>query len=324
VKAVLCKEYGPPESLVVEDIAPLQPGRGQVVVGVRACGVNFADILMIQGRYQVRPPVPFSPGFEVAGIVKEVGEDVEDVHVGSRVIAFIHWGGYAEEVVADAATLIPMPDSMDFPTAAAFVVAYGTAHYALTDRAQLKPGETLLVLGAAGGVGLAAVEVGKVSGARVIAAAASDEKLAVCKQHGADDLINYRTEDMRERIKQLTDEKGVDVAFDPVGGGYAETVLRNMAWGGRYLVIGFAAGDIPRISLNLPLLKGCAIVGVFWGQFIARERPRCLAYLHELLAWFAAGKIKPLVSATYPLACASDALYAVLNRTVWGKVVLRP
>src|SRR5207302_7425220 len=297
MKAVLCKEYGPPESLVLEDVEALKPGMGQVGVGVKACGVNFPDTLIIQGKYQFKPPMPFAPGGEVAGIVKEVGEGIDSVKVGDRVIAFIGWGGFAEEVLTDATRLIPIPAGMDFTTAAAFVMTYGTSHYALKDRAQLHPGETLLVLGAAGGVGLATVEIGKVMGARVIAAASSDEKLEVCKLHGADEVINYSTEDLRDRIKQLTGGKGVDVAFDPLGGDYSEPVLRSMAWGGRFLVIGFASGDIPRIPLNLPLLKVYSIVGVFWGSFMERDPKHGQEYLMALFTWFAEGKLTPHVSA---------------------------
>ncbi len=322
MKAVLCKAYGPPESLVIEDIEPLKPRRGQAVIDVRACGVNFPDTLIIQGKYQFKPATPFSPGNEVAGVVKEVGEGVENVRVGDRVIAFTGWGGFAEEVVADAARLIPMPGGMDFTTAAAFVMVYATSHYALKDRAQLKPGETLLVLGAAGGVGLAAVELGKVMGAHVIAAASTNEKLEVCKQHGADEVINYTTEDLKERVKQLTPGKGVDVVFDPVGGDYSEAALRGMAWGGRFLVIGFTSGDIPRIPLNLPLLKGCSIVGVFWGAFSGRDPRRSQEHLQELLTWFAEGKLKPHISASYPLEQAAQALNDVMERKVMGKVVL--
>lgn len=322
MKAVLCKAYGPPESLVIEDVESPKPGRGQVVISVKACGVNFPDVLIIQGKYQFKPALPFSPGSEVSGIVKAVGEDVERVKVGDRVIAFTGWGGFAGEVAADARKLIPIPDSIDFSTAAAFTLVYGTAHYALKDRAQLKPGETLLVLGASGGVGLAAVEIGKVMGAQVIAAASSDEKLAVCKQHGADEIINYSTEDLRERVKVLTEGNGVDVVFDPVGSNYSEPALRSIAWNGRFLVIGFAAGDIPRIPLNLPLLKGCSIVGVFWGSFTEREPKRNQEHLQELLRWLAAGKLKPHISATYPLERAAEALNAMMNRNVKGKVVL--
>ncbi len=322
MKAILCKTYGPPESLVLEEVEPLKPGRGQVVIAVKACGVNFPDTLIIQGKYQFKPPLPFSPGSEVAGVVKEVGAGVKHVKEGDRVIAFTGHGGFAEEVLAEAAQLIPIPKGMDFTTASAFVLTYGTSHYALKDRAQLKPGETLLVLGAAGGVGLAAVEIGKVMGARVIAAASSDEKLEVCKQHGADEGINYTTEDLRERVKELTQGNGVDVVYDPVGGNYSEAALRSMAWGGRFLVIGFTAGEIPRIPLNLTLLKGCSIVGVFWGSFTARDPKRNQEHLQELLTWFVTGKIKPLISATYPLSRAADALNDMMNRKVKGKVVL--
>ena len=322
MKAVLCKEYGPPESLVLEDVEPLKPGTGQVVISVKACGVNFPDTLIIQGKYQFKPPMPFAPGGEVAGVVKEVGEGVDTVKVGDRVIAFIGWGGFAEEVLTDATRLIPMPGSMDFTDAAAFVMTYGTSHYALKDRAQLKPGETLLVLGAAGGVGLAAVEIGKVMGARVIAAASTDEKLAVCKQHGANEVINYATGDLRVRVKELTGGEGVDVVYDPVGGNYSEAALRSIAWGGRHLVIGFTAGEIPRIPLNLPLLKSCSIVGVFWGSFMEREARHYQENIQELLSWFTQGKLKPHISATYPLEQAAQALNDVMSRKVKGKVVL--
>ncbi len=322
MKAVLCKEYGPPESLVIEDIASPTAGRGQVVVSVKACGVNFPDTLIIQGKYQFKPAMPFSPGSEVSGIVKEVGEGVDTVQVSDHVIAFTGWGGFAEEVVTEASKLITLPGDIDFVTAAAFTLVYGTAHHALKDRAQIKAGETLLVLGAAGGVGLASVELGKVMGARVIAAASSAEKLAVCKQHGADELINYTTEDLRERIKALTGGNGVDVIIDPLGGAYSEPALRSIAWKGRFLVIGFAAGDIPRIPLNLTLLKGCSIVGVFWGSFTEREPEHNQENLHELLSWLAQGKLKPHISETYPLEGAAQALNDVLNRKVKGKAVL--
>src|SRR5213080_4989013 len=322
MKAVLCKAFGPPESLAIEEVDPLKPGKGQVVISVKACGVNFPDTLIIQGKYQSKPPFPFIPGSEVAGIVKEVGEGVDRDKVGDRVIAFTGLGGFAEEVVADAARLIPMPRNMDFTTASAFLLTYGTSHHALKDRAQIKPGETLLVLGAAGGVGLAAVELGKVMGARVIAAASSDEKLALCREHGADEVINYATEDLKTRIKELTQGNGVDVIYDPVGGDYSEAALRGIAWEGRHLVIGFTAGEIPRIPLNLPLLKGCSIVGVFWGSFMAREASHYQENIQELLSWFSAGKLKPHISATYPLEHAAEALNDVMNRKVKGKVVL--
>lgn len=322
MKAVLCKAYGPPESLVIEEVEPLKPGPGQVVIGVKACGINFPDTLIIEGKYQFKPEMPFSPGGEVAGVVKELGERVEHVKIGDRVIAFTGWGGFAEEVLVDAGKLIPIPPQMDFATASAFVMVYGTSHYALKDRAKLQPGETLLVLGAAGGVGLAAVELGKIMGAHVIAAASSDEKLAICREHGADESINYATEDLKERIKTLTSGKGVDVIYDPVGGNYSEAALRGMAWEGRHLVIGFTAGDIPRIPLNLTLLKGCSIMGVFWGSFTARDPQRNQEHLHELVSWFQAGKIRPHISATYPLHRAADALNDMLARKITGKAVL--
>ena len=324
MKAVLCKAYGLPESLVIEEVEPLKAGKGQVVIAVKACGVNFPDALIIQGKYQTKPEMPFSPGSEIAGVVKAVGEgvDAQRVKVGDRVIAFTGFGGFAEEVVAEARHLIPMPDSMDFATASAFVLTYGTSYHALKDRAQLQAGETLLVLGAAGGVGIAAIQIGKVMGARVIAAASSDEKLAVCRENGADEGINYSSEDLKERLKQLSGGKGVNVVFDPVGGAYSEVALRGIAWNGRFLVIGFAAGDIPRIPLNLTLLKGCSIVGVFWGSFTEREPQRNLQNIQELLALTAEGKLKPLISATYPLTRAADALNDMMNRRVTGKVVL--
>jgi len=322
MKAVLCKEYGPPESLVIEDIPSPRPGKGQVVITVKACGVNFPDTLIIEGKYQFKPALPFSPGGEVSGIVKELGEGVNTVKVGDRVIAFTGWGGFAEEVVTEAAKLIPIPGDIDFATAASFTLVFGTAHHALKDRAHIKPGETLLVLGAAGGVGLASVELGKLMGARVIAAASSDEKLEVCKQHGADDVINYTNEDLRVRVKTLTGGNGVDVIVDPLGGNYSEPALRSIAWNGRFLVIGFAAGDIPRIPLNLTLLKGCSIVGVFWGSFTEHEPRHNQENLQELLTWLAEGKLKPHISATYPLERAAGALNDVLNRKVKGKVVL--
>ena len=322
MKAVLCKTYGPPEQLVLEDVAALTPTKGQVVLDVKACGVNFPDTLIIQGKYQFKPDMPFSPGGEVAGVVKSVGEGVEGVRIGSRVIASTGWGGFAEEVAADASSLIPIPESMNFTTASAFVMTYATSYHALKDRARLQHGETLLVLGAAGGVGLAAIEIAKVMGARVIAAASTDEKLAVCREHGADEVINYSTEDLKERLKALTKGNGVDVVYDPVGGNYSEIALRNTAWEGRYLVVGFAAGDIPRIPLNLTLLKGCSIVGVFWGAFVARSPQRNQQNLQELLTWFQQGKIQPLVSATYPLKDAAHALNDMMQRKVTGKVVL--
>ena len=324
MKAVLCKQYGPPESLVVEDVPSLKAGSGQVVIDVRASGVNFPDILIIQNKYQFKPPLPFSPGGEVAGVVKEVGDGVLNVKVGDRVLASPGFGGFAEEVSCPAQAVMPIPKEMDFPTASAFLMTYGTSHYALKDRAQLKAGETLLVLGAAGGVGLSAVEIGKVLGARVIAAASADEKLEVCKQHGADDVINYAREDLKQRVKELTGGQGADVVYDPVGGDFSEAALRATAWGGRLMVIGFAAGEIPKIPLNLTLLKGCDIRGVFWGAFVAREPQRHAANVKELMDWYIAGKIKPQIYATYPMKDVAKALGDIAARRVTGKVVLLP
>jgi NADPH2:quinone reductase len=324
MKAVLCKEWGLPGKLVVEDVPSPTPGSGQVVVSVKACGVNFPDTLIIQGKYQFKPEMPFSPGGEVAGIVKQTGEGVTRVKAGDRVIAFNTWGGFAEEMVVDADRTIAMPASMEFVPASAFVLTYGTSYHALKDRANIKAGETLLVLGAAGGVGLAAIQLGKAMGARVIAAASSDAKLKVCRDNGADEIINYGSEDLRARVKALTAGKGVDVIYDPVGGAYSEPALRDMAWNGRFLVVGFAAGDIPKVPLNLTLLKGCSIVGVFWGAFTRNEPEHNRENNWELMAMYAAEKIKPHIHAVYPLERAAEALNEVLNKRVTGKVVLVP
>ena len=323
MRAVLCRAFGPPSSLAIEDLASPEPGPGQVVVTVKACGVNFPDTLMIEGRYQFKPPMPFSPGGEVAGVVARVGGGVTSAQVGDRVIAVTGYGGFAEEVVTDAERLVPLPDGMDFPAGSALLFTYGTAQYALRDRAALEPGETLLVLGAAGGTGLAAVEVGSVIGARVIAVASSEEKLELCRERGAAETINYATEDLRIRIKDLTGGSGVDVVFDPVGGDHAEAAVRGMAWDGRYLVIGFVAG-IPSVPLNLILLKSCSVIGVFWGAFVTRDPGRNRELLAELFGWHAEGKIDPHISAGYPLERAADALNDLLERKALGKIVILP
>ncbi len=323
MRAVVCKEYGPPESLRVEEVAEPVLGPGKVLIEVRAAGVNYPDVLIIQNKYQFKPPLPFTPGGEVAGVVKEVGEGVTHVAPGDRVLASTGWGAFAELAVAEARGVIPIPDSMDFETAAAFLMTYGTSHHALVDRADLQPGETLLVLGAAGGVGLAAVEIGHVLGARVIAAASSADKLAVCKEHGADEVIDYSKEDLKQRTKELTGGQGADVVYDPVGGDFAEQALRATAWNGRFLVIGFVAG-IPKIPLNLTLLKGCQIVGVFWGAFVGRENERHQRNVRELLEWYEAGKLKPRISVSYPFERVADALNDLDQRRVKGKVVLVP
>ena len=322
MKAVLCKELGLPEKLVVEDVPSPEAGKGQVVLSVKASGVNFPDTLIIQGKYQFKPELPFSPGGEVAGVVKAVGEGVTTLKPGDRVIASSGWGGFAEELVVDATRTIPMPDDMDFVPASGFVLTYGTSYHALKDRAQLKAGETMLVLGASGGVGLSAVQLGKVMGAKVIAAASSDQKLEVCKANGADELINYDKDDLRARVKEVTSGKGVDVVYDPVGGAYTEPALREMAWKGRFLVVGFAAGDIPKVPLNLALLKGCSIVGVFWGSFTKKEPDANRKNNEELMQLFTQGKVKPHIHATYPLERAADALNDMMYKRVSGKVVL--
>jgi len=322
VKAVLCKQYGPPETLVVEELPSPRAGPGEAVVSVKAASVNFPDVLIIQNKYQFKPPLPFSPGSELAGVVKEVGAGVSSVRPGDKVMAFTTYGAFAEEVKTDAARLLPIPDGMDFKTAAAFVLTYGTSDHALRDRGSLRAGETLLVLGAAGGVGLAAIEIGKALGARVIACASSDEKLAVCREHGADATINYAAEDLRERIKSLTEGQGVDVIYDPVGGAYSEPAFRSIAWRGRMLVVGFAAGEIPKLPLNLALLKGASVVGVFWGDFARREPKAFAGSIAQLGLWFREGKLRPHVSKIFPLEKAADALRLMAARQVKGKVVL--
>src|SRR5688500_1164376 len=322
MKAVLCKQYGPPDSLVVEELASPRAGAGEVVVSVRAASLNFPDVLIIQNKYQFKPPLPFSPGSELAGVVKEVGDGVKGYKAGDKVMAFTTYGAFAEEVKTEANRLLPIPEGMPFTEAAVFVLTYGTTDHALRDRAGLKGGETLLVLGAAGGVGLAAVEVGKALGAKVIACASSEDKLAVCKSHGADATINYASEDLRERVKALTEGRGVDVAYDPVGGAYTEPAFRSLAWRGRLLVVGFAAGEIPKLPLNLALLKGAAVVGVFWGDFARREPAAFAESVRQLAQWYREGKLRPHVSQTLPLEKAAEALKLMAARQVKGKLVL--
>jgi len=324
MKALLCKQYGPPESLRVEEVPDLVPGERQVVIDVHAAGVNFPDSLIIEGKYQFQPPLPFAPGSECAGVVRAVGAGVKNASVGDRVIAFTVYGAFASQVVVDATRLVPMPAGLDFATAAAFVMTYATSYHGLVDRGALRAGETLLVLGASGGVGLAAIEIGKAVGARVIAAASSAAKLAVCREHGADELIDYSGEDLRERLKALTGGHGVDVTCDPVGGAYTEPALRSCAWRGRHLVVGFANGEIPRIPANLALLKGCAIVGVFLGDYLRREPARAAADIGTLFEWLAAGKLRPHIAASYPLARGGEAIRALMERRVSGKLVILP
>ena len=322
MKAVLCKAFGGPGDLVVEDVAAPVLGNTDVRIAVNAAGVNFPDVLMIAGKYQVKPEFPFSPGIEVAGEVSETGPGVAGISPGQRVMATIPNGGFAEEAVAPAQSVHAIPDDMDFPTAAGFPITYGTAHHALIDRAKLQSGEVMLVLGAAGGVGLAAVEVGALLGARVIGAVGADAKAAVVREHGAEAVINYSTESIRDRVKDLTGGNGAGVIFDPVGGEVTTESVRALAWRGRLLIIGFASGHIPEIAANRLLLKGAEAVGVFWGAFATREPAQNRANFEELLRWYGEGKIKPLVSATFSLDQAGEALTALIERKVTGKVVL--
>lgn len=322
MKAVLCVEHGPPEKLVVREIDTPEPGRGQVRIKVHAAGVNFPDTLIIQNLYQFKPALPFSPGGEAAGVIDAVGEGVDDLKVGDRVVAMTGNGCYAEEVVANRAQVVPIAGDMPFDIASGFTMTYGTSHHALKQRARLQPGETLLVLGAAGGVGLAAVELGKLMGARVIAAASTEEKLQVCRDYGADETINYATSNLKDEVKRLTGGKGVDVIYDPVGDRYAEPAFRGMAWNGRYLVVGFAGGEIPALPLNLPLIKGASIVGVFWGAFTQAEPAVHRANMAELLQWFSEGKLRPHISKHFTLDQGPEAIRWMMDRKATGKVVL--
>ncbi|WP_434627209.1 NADPH:quinone oxidoreductase family protein [Pseudomonas sp. Z1-29] len=323
MKAVLCKEFGPAESLVLEDVASPVVKKNEVLLDVHAAGVNFPDTLIIEGKYQFKPPFPFSPGGEAAGVVREVGEKVSHLKVGDRVMALTGWGSFAEQVAVPGYNVLPIPAAMEFNTAAAFSMTYGTSMHALTQRANLQPGETLLVLGASGGVGLAAVEIGKAMGARVIAAASSAEKLAVAKAAGADELINYTETSLKDEIKRLTDGQGADVIYDPVGGDLFDQAVRAIAWNGRLLVVGFASGRIPELPVNLALLKGAAVVGVFWGSFAQRQPQDNAANFQQLFGWFAEGKLKPLVSQVYPLSNAAQAINDLGQRKAVGKVVVQ-
>ncbi|MBV8972362.1 MAG: NADPH:quinone oxidoreductase family protein [Sphingomonadaceae bacterium] len=322
MKAVLCVEHGPPEKLVVQDVAVPEPGRGQVRLKVEAAGVNFPDTLIIQNLYQFKPALPFSPGGEAAGVIDAVGEGVEGVSVGDRAIVMTGNGCFAEYVIANRAQVVPITGTMPADIAAGFTMTYGTSHHALKQRAHLKAGETLLVLGAAGGVGLTAVELGKVMGAKVIAAASTDEKLALTREYGADETINYATASLKDEIKRLTGGRGVDVVYDPVGDRFAEPAFRGIAWNGRYLVVGFAGGNIPSLPLNLPLIKGASLVGVFWGAFTHAEPDVHRANMAELLTWYAEGRLKPHVSRHFPLDEGPAAIRWMMDRKATGKVVL--
>jgi len=322
MKAVLCKTLGPAQGLVLEEVASPVPKKNEILLDVHAAGVNFPDTLIIEGKYQFQPPLPFSPGGEAAGIISAVGEKVTDLKVGDRVMALTGWGSFAEQVAVPGYNVLPIPEQMDFTHAAAFGMTYGTSMHALQQRGQLKAGETLLVLGASGGVGLAAVEIGKAMGARVIAAASSAEKLAVAKAAGADELINYSEHSLKDEIKRLTAGNGVDVIYDPVGGDLFDQAVRGLAWNGRLLVVGFASGRIPQLPVNLALLKGAAVLGVFWGAFAQRQPADNAANFKQLFAWFAEGKLKPLVSQTFPLAEAGAAIDLLGQRKALGKLVV--
>lgn len=324
MKAIVCKDWGPPDSLALEQLPDPLPGPGQVLIEVKAAGVNFPDVLTVQGKYQIKPPLPFVPGNEFAGVVRAVGPGVTAHAPGDRVIAFTRTGAFAELALAPVDVLVPMPDAMDFEVAASITLTYGTSYHALADRGALRAGETVLVLGAAGGVGLAAVEIAKAMGARVIAAASSPDKLAVCRAHGADAVIDYSREDLREAIRAATGGAGPDVVYDPVGGIYSEPALRSIAWRGRHLVVGFANGEIPKLPWNLMLLKGASVVGVFWGDFQRKEPAANAAAMRLLLDWMVEGRLKPLVSRRYPLADTAQALKDMAARKVTGKIVIVP
>ncbi|WP_268033182.1 NADPH:quinone oxidoreductase family protein [Algoriphagus sp. PAP.12] len=322
MKALICEKFGMPESLFVGEIPDPVPSSNQVLVHVQACGVNFPDILIIQDKYQFKPKLPFSPGGELVGKVIACGNGDSKFQVGDYVLGLSGWGGMAEKALVDEDRIFKLPKAISPEFAAATLYTYSTSYYALKDRANLQKGETLLVLGAGGGIGLAAVELGKIMGAKVIAAASSVDKLEAAKAKGADLTINYHEEDFKSRIKELTEGKGVDVVLDPVGGKYTESALRGMAWGGSYLVVGFAQGEIPKIPMNLPLLKGCTIVGVFWGNFSRKESEKNGENLDQLMNWMVEGKIqKPEVS-TYSLEEAPIALKAMMNRKLVGKAVV--
>src|SRR5438552_3042484 len=324
MKALLCREYGPIEGLKVEEVASPHPGPNEVVVEVKASSLNFPDALLVQGLYQVKTPLPFWPGMELAGIVKEVGPAVRGAKIGDRVIASPGRGGFAQECLVPADRLSPLPSGMDFETASAFVLTYCTSLHALKDCGHLEPGETLVVLGASGGTGTSAIEIGKAMGAKVIAAASSEEKLAFCKQLGADETIDYEKSDLRQRILDLTGGKGADVVYDPVGGAYTEAALRATSWRGRLLVIGFASGTIPAVKLNLALLKERSLIGVYWGEWTQRDPAGQRRNVEQLAAWFAEGKSKPAVMERVSLEEAPAAMRRLLQRKVKGKVVVLP
>ena len=322
MRALVCKQYGTAESLVIEPRELAELKSGEVRIDVRAAGLNFPDALIIAGKYQVKPPLPFVPGGECAGVISAVGEKVRNFRVGDRVIAMPGLAAFAEQVHVDQNLLVPMPEKLNFTQAAGFCITYATSYYALKQRAAIQPGETLVVMGAAGGVGVTAIQLGKALGARVIACASTDEKLKFCREVGADDLINYHREDLKERIKELTEGRGADVIFDPVGGEYTEQAYRSIAWCGRYLVIGFASGDIPKLPLNLPLLKAGDIMGVFWGSWAQRDPKTNLRNFAELLLMVEEGKLTPLTTEVYSFEDYALAFASITERRALGKVIL--
>ena len=324
MKAVLCQRFGPPDELVLADVPDPVAGAGEVVAKVAAVGLNFFDTLIIAGKYQTKPPFPFSPGGEFAGVVESVGQGVDEFAPGDRVMGYTNFNAARERTAVAASQIVKVPAGLDFERAAALTITYGTAYYGLKYRAMLRPQETLAVLGASGGVGLAAVELGREMGARVIACASSDDKLAFARAHGAHEVVNYERDDLREALKELGGEHGVDVVFDPVGGRYSEPAVRSLAWEGRHLVVGFAAGEIPKLPLNLVLLKGCAVLGVFWGQWVRLEKDDYKAAIATLAEWCAAGKLSCHIQKVYSLAETPDALKALSERKVMGKLLLRP
>lgn len=324
MKAVICKSFGPIDNLIIEEVSDLKPTKGEIIINVKACGLNFPDTLIIQGKYQFKPEFPFSPGGEISGVVKAIGEDVTHLNVGDNVMYGSVFGGFAQEVKAKAKDVFKMPPTMDFTTAASSMLTYGASYHALVNRANLQSGEIVLVLGAAGGVGTAAIQIAKAIGATVIAAASTDEKLKFCKDNGADFTINYTTEDLKSRVKELTNGNGANVIYDPVGDKFSELALRSIAWKGRYLVVGFAAGDIPKIPLNLVLLKGCQIVGVFWGAFFKNEPQQNTKNFMCIVKWFAQGKLKARIYGEYPFEKVVEAMYTMINKEVKGKIVLIP
>jgi NADPH2:quinone reductase len=322
MKAIICNKFGTPDTLQFQEIKNPTPKKDEILLSVKACSVNFPDTLIIQGKYQFRPEFPFSPGSDVAGIVERAGENVKNFKVGDEIVGFIPFGGFAEKAIVKAKDCFPKPKGMSMVNAAAFLLAYGTSYHALKDRANVQKGETVLILGASGGVGLTALELAKLMGVKVIAAASTKEKLDLCKQFGADEVFNYTEESVKDKVKELTGGRGVDVIFDPVGGHFSELALRAIAWKGRHLVIGFSNGEIPKLPINLTLLKGASIVGVFWGAFAQKEPKKNLENIHQLLTWFANGNLKPHINKTYALKDAPKALEDMMQRKTKGKIVI--